>query len=132
MKSAAPGLNTSPVEVTNISRHGFWLLLEDEVERAGTGDGRHARTAEAIAEVAGMVGGDEEFVGLRLGNVAALGRHADARGPGRGTAVRVQVGAGPHREHPGRQGGGVFPRQCRERQATERAIWADHHLRDIL
>jgi hypothetical protein len=30
MKSAAPGLNTSPVEVTNISRHGFWLLLEDE------------------------------------------------------------------------------------------------------
>ncbi len=30
MKSAALGLNTSPVEVTNISRHGFWLLLEDE------------------------------------------------------------------------------------------------------
>lgn len=30
MKSTAPGLNTSPVEVTNISRHGFWLLLEDE------------------------------------------------------------------------------------------------------
>lgn len=30
MKSAAHGLNTSPVEVTNISRHGFWLLLEDE------------------------------------------------------------------------------------------------------
>ena len=26
MKSAAPGLNTSPVEVTNISRHGFWRL----------------------------------------------------------------------------------------------------------
>ena len=30
MKSAAHGLSTSPVEVTNISRHGFWLLLEDE------------------------------------------------------------------------------------------------------
>jgi hypothetical protein len=30
MKSAALGLNTSPVEVTNISRHGFWLLLENE------------------------------------------------------------------------------------------------------
>ncbi|WP_020565568.1 DUF2442 domain-containing protein [Methylosarcina fibrata] len=30
MKSAALGLNTSLVEVTNISRHGFWLLLEDE------------------------------------------------------------------------------------------------------
>lgn len=30
MKSARPGLNTSLVEVTNISKHGFWLLLEDE------------------------------------------------------------------------------------------------------
>ena len=30
MTSAAPGINTSPVEVTNISKHGFWLLLEDE------------------------------------------------------------------------------------------------------
>ena len=30
MKSAALGLSTSPVEVTNISRHGIWLLLEDE------------------------------------------------------------------------------------------------------
>jgi hypothetical protein len=30
MKSATLGLNTSLVEVTNISRHGFWLLLEDE------------------------------------------------------------------------------------------------------
>lgn len=30
MKSAALGLNTSPAEVTNISRHGFWLLLEKE------------------------------------------------------------------------------------------------------
>jgi hypothetical protein len=30
MKSATLGLNTSPVEVTNISRHGFWLILEDE------------------------------------------------------------------------------------------------------
>jgi hypothetical protein len=30
MKSAAPGIITSPVEVTNISKHGFWLLLEDE------------------------------------------------------------------------------------------------------
>ncbi|MCB1034848.1 MAG: DUF2442 domain-containing protein [Acidobacteria bacterium] len=25
-----PGTATSEVEVTNISRHGFWLLLEDE------------------------------------------------------------------------------------------------------
>lgn len=30
MKSAALGANTSSVEVTNISRHGLWLLLEDE------------------------------------------------------------------------------------------------------
>lgn len=30
MKSVAPGICTSPVEVTNISRHGFWLLLEDK------------------------------------------------------------------------------------------------------
>ncbi len=30
MTSAAPGVSTSPVEVTNISNHGFWLLLENE------------------------------------------------------------------------------------------------------
>jgi len=30
MTSAARGASTSPVEVTNISQHGFWLLLEDE------------------------------------------------------------------------------------------------------
>jgi hypothetical protein len=30
MTSAAPGTSTSLVEVTNISKHGFWLLLEDE------------------------------------------------------------------------------------------------------
>jgi hypothetical protein len=30
MKSAIPGVNISPVEVTNISPHGFWLLLADE------------------------------------------------------------------------------------------------------
>lgn len=30
MKSVALGSNTSLVEVTNISRHGFWLLLGDE------------------------------------------------------------------------------------------------------
>ena len=30
MTSAAPGIPTSLVEVTNISLHGFWLLLEDE------------------------------------------------------------------------------------------------------
>jgi len=29
MKSDTPGTATSEVEVTNISRHGFWLLLED-------------------------------------------------------------------------------------------------------
>ena len=29
MTSAAPGTTTSDVEVTNISRHGFWLFLED-------------------------------------------------------------------------------------------------------
>jgi len=28
--STALGISTSPVEVTNISQHGFWLLLEDE------------------------------------------------------------------------------------------------------
>ena len=30
MTSAALGTSTSPVEVTNISQHGFWLLLEHE------------------------------------------------------------------------------------------------------
>ena len=30
MTSAAPGISTFPVEVTNISKHGFWLLLENE------------------------------------------------------------------------------------------------------
>lgn len=30
MTSAALGIPTSPVEVTNISQHGFWLLLGDE------------------------------------------------------------------------------------------------------
>ena len=27
MKSVAPGRSTSPVEVTNVSRHGFWLFI---------------------------------------------------------------------------------------------------------
>jgi len=30
MTSAALGESISPVEVTNISRHGFWILLNDE------------------------------------------------------------------------------------------------------
>ena len=30
MTSAAHGIGISPVEVTNISRHGFWVLLKDE------------------------------------------------------------------------------------------------------
>ena len=30
MTSVAPGTSASPVEVTNISKHGFWLLLENE------------------------------------------------------------------------------------------------------
>jgi hypothetical protein len=30
MKSVALGTSISPVEVTNISQYGFWLLLEDE------------------------------------------------------------------------------------------------------
>jgi hypothetical protein len=29
MKSALPGTNISEVEVTNISKHGFWLLLKN-------------------------------------------------------------------------------------------------------
>ena len=29
-KSALPGKRTSDVEVTNVSEHGFWLLLDDE------------------------------------------------------------------------------------------------------
>jgi len=29
-KSALPGTRTSDVEVTNVSEHGFWLLLEAE------------------------------------------------------------------------------------------------------
>lgn len=30
MTSALPGTSTSDVEVTNVSAHGFWLLLEAE------------------------------------------------------------------------------------------------------
>ena len=30
MTPVARGISTSPVEVTNISQHGFWVLLEDE------------------------------------------------------------------------------------------------------
>ena len=30
MTSAAHGVSTSPVEVTNISQHGFWVLVKDE------------------------------------------------------------------------------------------------------
>ena len=30
MISAALGLSTFPVEVTNISQHGFWMLLNNE------------------------------------------------------------------------------------------------------
>lgn len=30
MKSAAPGTPTSEVEVTNISEHGFWILLHEK------------------------------------------------------------------------------------------------------
>ena len=30
MTSVARGISTSPVEVTNISQYGFWVLLEDE------------------------------------------------------------------------------------------------------
>jgi Protein of unknown function (DUF2442) len=29
MKSATPGASTSPVEVTNVSPHGFWLFVND-------------------------------------------------------------------------------------------------------
>lgn len=29
MKSVAPGPSTSPVEVTNVSPHGFWLFLAE-------------------------------------------------------------------------------------------------------
>lgn len=30
MKSAKPGKRTSAVEVANISKHGFWLLIENK------------------------------------------------------------------------------------------------------
>lgn len=30
MKSAAPGRHTSQVEVTNVSTHGFWILIDDQ------------------------------------------------------------------------------------------------------
>ncbi len=30
MKYGTPGANTSKVEVTNISKHGFWMLIGDE------------------------------------------------------------------------------------------------------
>ena len=29
MKSAAPGRSNSPIEVTNISPHGFWLFIDE-------------------------------------------------------------------------------------------------------
>jgi Protein of unknown function (DUF2442) len=29
MRSEPPGATTSDVEITNISRHGFWLFLDD-------------------------------------------------------------------------------------------------------
>ena len=29
MKSAKLGKHTFPVEITNVSKHGFWLLIED-------------------------------------------------------------------------------------------------------
>ena len=31
MKSQALGISTSSVEVTNISKHGFWILIDEEV-----------------------------------------------------------------------------------------------------
>ena len=30
MKSKTPGTDTLPVEVTNISAHGFWLIMNNE------------------------------------------------------------------------------------------------------
>jgi hypothetical protein len=30
MKSSMPGIDTSEVEVTNISKHGLWVLVDDE------------------------------------------------------------------------------------------------------
>ncbi|MEK6279285.1 MAG: DUF2442 domain-containing protein [Acidobacteriota bacterium] len=30
MKSETPGIGTSEVEITHISKHGFWLMLEDK------------------------------------------------------------------------------------------------------
>ena len=30
MKSTKPGKNTSEAEITNISKHGFWILLGEE------------------------------------------------------------------------------------------------------
>lgn len=30
MRSEAPGTSISEVEVTNVSKHGFWLLVRDE------------------------------------------------------------------------------------------------------
>jgi hypothetical protein len=30
MKSTKPGTTTSNIEVTNVSTHGFWILLEDK------------------------------------------------------------------------------------------------------
>jgi hypothetical protein len=32
MKSGALGRSTSPVEVTNISPHGFWLFIDDRTD----------------------------------------------------------------------------------------------------
>jgi hypothetical protein len=52
MRSPGPGTDTSPVEVTNISPHGIWLLANDE-ELYLPFDAfpwfRHARVSDILA-----------------------------------------------------------------------------------
>ncbi len=50
MKSARPGKRTSPVEVTNVSEHGFWLLIETREHFIGFDDFPWFREA-SIAEL---------------------------------------------------------------------------------
>ena len=57
MRYEAPGTSTLPAEVTNISKHGFWLLLEErdhsipgDLDRFVGGTGRHV--VESNSEMA--------------------------------------------------------------------------------
>src|SRR5690606_33168148 len=45
MSSAAPGPSTSPVEVTNVSQHGFWLFVGERELFVAFAEGPWSREA---------------------------------------------------------------------------------------